>query len=109
MKKDLPGIFAGKVNRNDTNKKYAVTSSDEVRIEKNDEKEYKGIPIGKNINQKINDIFSSYRYVYKADVIITTNEGEITKKIIGKNENNLITMDNELINIDNIKDIRFKE
>ena len=103
MKKNLPGIFKGEVDKNETNKKYAVTSSNEVK--KDDS--HKRVSI-KNINNKINEIFSSPNYIYKADVIITTNEGELSKRIIGKSGNNLITMNNELINIDEIKDIRFK-
>lgn len=105
--KELPKVFANKIDKKITNnKEYDVSQNNEEIIKKED---FKGIPIGKNINQKINDIFSSYKYVYKADVIITTESGEITKKIIGKNNNNLITIDNELISIDTIKDIRFKE
>lgn len=107
MSKELPRVFANKINKKiDNNKEYSLSKNEEKIVNK---EEYKGISIGKNINQKINDIFSSYKYVYKADVIITTDNGEITKKIIGKNNNNLITIDNELISIDIIKDIRFKE
>lgn len=105
--KELPRVFANKIDKKiENNENYAVSKNKEAEIK---QEEYKGIPIGKNINQKINDIFSSYKYVYKADVIITTDNGEITKKIIGKNNNNLITIDNELININTIKDIRFKD
>ena len=100
MRKDLPGIFAGNVEKNMTNKEYSVTNNTEVKEEKINKIEL-------NINQKINAIFSSPNYVYKADVLITTNEGEFIKRIIGKSGNNLITMENELINIDNIKDIKF--
>ena len=99
MKKDLPGIFAGNVDRNITNREYSVTNRTEVKEENNKKIEL-------NINQKIKTIFSSPDYIYKADVLITTNDGEYTKRIIGKSGNNLITMDNELINIDTIKDIK---
>lgn len=105
--KDLPKVFANEIDKKlENNNEYAISENKEI-IKKDNE--FKGIIKDKNINQKINDIFSSYRYVYKADVIITTNEGEIIKKIIGKSNNNLITIDNELINIDNIKDIKFKD
>lgn len=109
MKKDLPSIFANKIDRKiENNKTCCVTHKDDKR-EAEEIKEYKGIRIGKNINDKINDIFNSPKYVYKADVIITTNDGEQIKKIVGKNGNNLITMENELINIDTINDIKFKQ
>lgn len=106
MKKDLPGIYANKIDKKILNNKTcSVTTNKEEKEEIND----RNIKIEPNINQKINAIFSSPKYVYKADVIILTNEGERTKKIVGKNGNNLITIENELINIDTIKDIKFKE
>ena len=98
----LPKVFANKIDKKILNNENYVVS-------KNEEKINKEINTNINITQKINDIFKSYKYVYKADVIITTNEGEIVKQIIGKNKNNLITIDNELIDIDTIKDIKFKE
>ena len=60
------------------------------------------------INKKIRDIFNSSSYLYRANVVITFKNGEVTKKIIGKNNNQLITIDNELIPIDDILDIRLK-
>ena len=39
---------------------------------------------------------------------ITLEDGVVVKKIIGKNNQNLITMDNELIPINSIKDIKYK-
>lgn len=102
MSKELPRVFANKIDKKIiNNEEYAVSKNQENTENKNE--------FGKNINQKINDIFSSYRYVYKADVIITTSEGDINKEIIGKKGNNLITIDNELINISDIKDIRFND
>ena len=60
----------------------------------------------KNINQKINEIFSSSRYIYKADVEITLKSGKVVKRIVGKNSVHLITYDNELIPISDIVDIK---
>ena len=62
----------------------------------------------KNVYQKINDIFTSRNYIYKADVIIKTKDSTLNKTIIGKNKNSLITIDNELIPISDIIDI-YKE
>ena len=79
MSKELPRVFANKIDKRlDNNKEYNVSKNDEIKTD--EKKEYKGIPIGKNINQKINEIFSSYKYVYKADVIITTDDGSIGYK-----------------------------
>ena len=63
----------------------------------------------KNIYQKLNDIFSSERYVYKAEVDIMTKDGKITTQIIGQNKTHIITMDNKLIPITDIEDISFTQ
>mgnify|MGYP001126867138 CR=1 FL=1 len=55
--------------------------------------------------KKINKIFTSTNYIYKADVKITTDTEVLIKKVIGKNNKNIITLDNKLIPIDIIKDI----
>ena len=60
----------------------------------------------KTIYQKINDIFSSPNYIYKANVEITLKDRTINKRIIGRNKDYLITMDNELIKIIDIIDIK---
>lgn len=105
MKKDLPNIFANKIEKTiNNNKKYSVSKNEEEIITT------KQKPImEKNINQKINEIFNSPRYVYKAKVYIKTNDVEMTKQIVGRNGNSLITIENELINISDIKDIKFSE
>lgn len=102
--RELPKVFANKIDKKIENNKTYCISKNEEKEEKSD-RTYK---IEKNINQKINEIFTSPRYVYKADVIITTNEGDMEKRIIGKDGNSLITIDNELISIDRIIDIRYK-
>ena len=57
------------------------------------------------IEQKIFNIFNSKDYIYKADVTIVTDTQTLKKRIIGKNNNNLITIDNEYIPISIINDI----
>jgi len=106
MNKKLPSIFANKIDKKiENNNRVSVTKNDnreEVLVET---KEVKND--FKSINQKINEIFSSPKYVYKASVTITLKDKVITKKIIGKNNKNIITMDNELIPIEDILDIEF--
>lgn len=60
----------------------------------------------KTIYQKINDIFSSPNYIYKANVEITLKDKVVIKRIIGRNKDYLITIDNELIKIVDIIDIK---
>lgn len=106
MKKDLPGLFANKISKPlNNNDKVSVTKNEDRTVE-----EIKpNVTFEKSINQKIKEIFDSPRYVYKADVLIELKDKTITKKIVGKNNNNLITMDNELISINDIVDIKYKQ
>lgn len=82
-----------KINNNSN---YSITRSNEY------------IKKDKNIIEKINDIFKSKNYIYRAKVVIDYNDKTEEKIIIGKDKNNLITIDNELISIDEIKDIKIK-
>ena len=59
----------------------------------------------KSIDTKINEIFNSVDYVYKADVHIVTDSEILNKRIVARNHNNLITFDNEYIPISIIRDI----
>lgn len=58
-----------------------------------------------DIRKKINDIINSPTFIYRTTVNIVIGNDTITRKIIGIYDNNLITIDNEYIPIDNIKDI----
>lgn len=104
MEKKLPKVFANKIEK-------SLKNNENVYYGKNEEKTIKKDDNSKSLTiyQKINRIFSSSRYVYKADVIITLKDKTITKKIIGRNKKELITMDNEIIEIKDILDIEFKE
>lgn len=105
MKKILPSLYKGKVKNNNRNQKQTVLGKIEDNITNvvvNDEKEEK------NINRKIKDIFNSPNYVYKANVSITMNDNQKLKKtIIGRTNNSLITIDDELIDVSKIVQIDF--
>lgn len=107
MDKKLPKVFANKIDKE-------IKNNDRVYYGENKEKEVKRVKekpndFGLTVQSKINKIFGSSRYVYKADVDITLKSGKVSKKVIGRNKKELITMDNELINIDDIIDIEFSE
>ena len=107
MDKKLPKIFANKIDKKiENNNTYYATDKKEVE-EVEAKKNTYDIPI--SVEQKIKKIFNSTRYVYKADVLITTKNASFTKKIIGSSGGKLITIDNELIPIDDIIDIKFKD
>ena len=51
------------------------------------------------VEQKIYNIFNSPNYIYKIDVIIVTDKGKDKRRIVGKTKTNLITMNNEYIQL----------
>ena len=96
MSKKLPNIFKGKAPKDSNQTKTIINSNSEIKIEKNE----------KSINKQINDVFSSENFVYKADTIITLTSGDVIEKtIIGKTNNSLLTIDDELIEVSKIAKI----
>ncbi len=100
MNKELPKMYHSKISKpiNSIQKIYTTINNDN-NIK--DEVKYPNIPI----DRKIANIFNSSDYVYKADVTIVTDTDTLHKRIIAKNKNNLITIDNEYIPISIIRDI----
>ena len=101
MSKKLPSVFAGNILDNAAHNQNVNYGEKDNKIEENIESS------NLNINQKISAIFSSSRYVYKADVEIKMKDQTIKRRIIGRNSIHLITIDNELISISDIIDIKF--
>lgn len=97
-----PQLFVNKINKVLTNNEKVYYSSDNDNRNIADKVECTG---NKNVIQKINSIFTSPNYVYKAEVKIKLKNSETIKKIVGRNRSSLITMDNELIPINDIIDI----
>ena len=99
MKKELPKMYRCSINKEINNIQNIYSSFNSEENIRN---------INKNsidIESKINNIFNSPNFVYKADVTIVLENKVIKKRIIAKKNNNLITIDNELIPIKLIKDI----
>jgi len=108
MNKKLPGVFANKISKNAThNISVAYSSNKEIKEDRSASIENTTRIVPQNVNQKINSIFSSTKYVYKADVNITLKDQIIKRRIVGRNSVHLITIDNELIPIGDILDIEF--
>lgn len=106
MKKELPKVYANKIDKEIRNNVSVSYNKDDNFLENDNELVTKNEK--NNINQKINNIFNADNYIYKADVIITLKDKSVTKRIIGKNSTHLITYDNELIALTDIVDIRYK-
>ncbi|MEG1146740.1 MAG: hypothetical protein RSE21_04845 [Bacilli bacterium] len=96
--KKLPKVFQNTVIKNNmNNKKYVYGENNEPS---------KTNPI--SIQKKISEIFKSSKYIYKMDVEIQLENKVINKKIIAKTKDYLLTMENEKIMINEIKDIIVK-
>ena len=91
---ELPKVFHS-VNKKFNNNRAVFYSKNSAESENK-----------KTIYQKINDIFSSLNYIYKANVEISLKDKIIVKRIIGRNKEYLITMDNDLVKISDILDIK---
>ena len=100
--KELPKMYHTKIHQsvNNNERVYStLTPSNDGNIIH--EKKYSS----QSIEKKIQDIFHSLDYVYKADVTIVTDSDVVKKRIVARNANNLITIDNEYIPISIIRDI----
>lgn len=105
--KELPKMYRNKIDKEISNneKIFSTMYNKDIRVEK---EERTVVPTNRKlytVPQKIADIFNSPNYIYKIDVIIVTDSSSLTKRIVGKTKTNLITMDNEYIPIDTIRDI----
>lgn len=92
-----PKMYQNRVNKEFNNNKKVYTSFDR---ENNDK-----IWDSNDIRKKINDIINSTSFIYRAKVNIVVGNDTIVRKIVGIYNNNLVTIDNEYIPIDSIKDI----
>lgn len=97
MNKDLPSVFANKIEKK-LNNTQDIYYEKETREERNKDV--------RSVNKKIADIFNSINYVYKKKVEIKTKNQTLIKTIVGRKNNYLLTMENELININDIIDIK---
>ncbi len=95
MNKNLPGVFAVPINKKiDNNEDTFISSRNEDR--------------GEKINkQDINKIFNAKDHVYKTKVILTMRNNESKEVfVVGLKDNNLLTLDGQVINISDIQEIR---
>lgn len=105
MDKKLPGVFVNKIDKKLNNNKSVYYGGREEEREEIIKPAGKKEGLSLNVRQKISRIFQSVNYVYKMDVEITTKDQKVKKRVVGYNDHDLITFDNELIPISDILDI----
>ena len=94
---DKPKMYRGEVRKDINNNRSIYASySDKFEVKSYD---------NSSVRKKINDIFSSNTFIYRTKVNIVMDNEILTKKVIGVYNNNLVTIDNEQIPINMIRDI----
>lgn len=103
MNKKLPNIFVNKntgIVKNNEEFYYGKDNiNNKTKIIDNNMKDIL-------IRKKIDDIFNSSSFIYKARVIITTKDNDKEYTLIGRDKNKLLTIDNETILISDVLDIK---
>lgn len=103
MNKKLPNIFVNKntgIVKNNEEFYYGKDNiNNETKIIDNNMKDIL-------IRKKIDDIFNSSSFIYKARVIISTKDNDKEYTLIGRDKNKLLTIDNETILISDVLDIK---
>ena len=93
---DKPKMYRGCVDKKFNNNRSVYTSYSDNNIKMYD---------NGDVRKKINDIFNSNNFIYRTKVNIVINNQIITKKVIGVYNDNLVTIDNEHIPINLIRDV----
>lgn len=97
--KKLPELYTNTFNKKIDNSLEYITIPNKIIENKTTLSKY-------TLNKKIENIFKSKNYIYKIKVEITQKDKITTETIIGKTKNKLITIDNKLISINDILDIK---
>jgi len=94
MKKNK--VFVNKINDHIGNNQSVCKVNEDVII---DEKI--------NVEEKLNQLFNTNGYIFNVRVKIITDNKTYDTKIASQVGNSIITLDNDIININDIKDIIF--
>ena len=87
------------------NKEYKEFHNNREVFMSSDRENNSSIKNSNDIRKKVNDIINSTSFIYQTMVNIVIGNEIIKKMIIGIRGNNVVTIDNEYIHLDNIKDI----
>lgn len=90
MKKELPRLYRGSINNGTGNNLRVAHGFTEEE---------------KSPRQTINELFKENQ-IYRQDVEIETDKEKLTTKIIGRTQEHIITINNTVIRIDDIKHLK---
>lgn len=95
MKNELPKVYSNPIDKEIKNNKEVYYSRSQVNNYKSP----------KDITKIINQIFASKDFVYKKKIRITTFDNQLEVNLVGRTSNNLLTLDNQKIALNEIVDI----
>ena len=102
---EKPKMYQNRINKEIHNNRVVYNSYDKDNKVNKDNNIYSEVVDTNEIRKKINSIINANNFIYSKMVHIVIGNETITRKIVGLYNNNLITIDNQYIPIDNIKDI----
>ena len=112
--KKKPKVFANVINKNIRNNKtvYDSANDDSIILERNDSLVIVGDANNSNNNEnnvldKIKELLDREGYIFNVEVLIKTSNKEYKTHIASIINNHIITLDNDIINIDDISDIKY--
>lgn len=94
--KKLPKIYQNTINKNINNNKKVcyLKNIDEYQQE------------SKSIEDTLDTIFNGMGYAYNIPVVITTKNKVYNTSLISKTKDNIITLDNDVISLSEVLDIK---
>lgn len=96
--KDLPHVFKKNIGIKNNNKSISYVRSNVLKQESKID-----------ILSKIDSLFKSTRYIFNIGVIIKTKDRVYDTKIMSRNNNSLLTVDDEVIPIKDIYELIIKD
>ena len=110
--KKLPKIFQNELSSNLKNNKKVYDSLKESNEKKEIKKEKKIIKKENDkkiltVKEKIKELIKGNNYIFNTEVTLVFEDSEKVCNIAGVVNNHIITMDNEIIKIDDLKDIKY--
>lgn len=107
--KKLPKIYHGDIKKTKNNlDMYDSLKKDDVKKEKEEKKVNLNFT-SLTVKEKIKELINQNSYIFNTDVTFVYNDHTEEGKIAGVVNNHIITMDNKIIKIDDLKDIKILE
>lgn len=114
MVKKLPSVFANRISPEVSKNKKVFYSEKEITPPVNVERKIDILPqtnlsSAEEVELELRKLFKSTSHIFNIPVEIVTNEKSYDTKIAGRVQNQIITIDNDLIKVSEIVSIKRKD